>query len=96
MLAAVVYLFAMYLGYLVSAQLLGGILLRKLRRPDTHPIAAFALGLTVLLIAGALPVLGSLLGALASLAGFGALWLLLQNSDWYAARFRRAERSQSP
>lgn len=88
MLAAVIYGFALYLGYLVSAQLLGELLLRKLRRPG-HPLASLALGLAALLLVGLLPVLGSIAGTATTLAGFGALWLLLRDSAWFAARFRR-------
>jgi hypothetical protein len=87
-LAAVLCGLGMYLGYLLSAYLLGQLLLQKMRRP-VRPVAALALGLLLLLIVSMLPVLGAIAGVVATLTGFGGLCLWLVDSRWFRARFRR-------
>ncbi|MFO0572905.1 MAG: polymer-forming cytoskeletal protein [Polyangia bacterium] len=87
-LAAVLCGLGLYVGYLLSAYLLGQLLLQKLHR-RVRPVAALALGLLLLLIVSMLPVLGAIAGAVATLAGFGSLLLMGVDSAWFRARFRR-------
>lgn len=94
-LAAVLCGLGLYLGYLLSAYLLGQLLLQRLHRP-VRPVAALALGLLLLLILSMLPVLGSIAGAVATLAGFGSLLLLLVDSAWFRTRFRREPAPAAP
>ena len=83
------YLFALYFGYLSSAHLLGDLMLRKVCR-SAFPMAAFALGILTLWLVSLIPGLGALVGMLATLAGFGSLWLLFTNCSWFSTRFRRS------
>jgi len=87
MLVAALFCAGMYLGYLSSAHFLGELLLKRMQQ-EGSPFAAFALGILVLWLASLLPAVGSLIGALATLAGLGSLGLLLTSSRWFAARFR--------
>ena len=64
-------------------------MLRKVCRLAS-PMAAFALGILTLWLVSLIPGLGALVGMLATLAGFGSLWLLFTNCSWFSTRFRRS------
>ncbi len=89
LLTAAFYGFGLYFGYLAFSHLLGTLLLERLRQP-AHPFIAFATGVVIMLIVSLLPVIGPLASVLATLTGFGGLWLMVQESTWYSRHFRRA------
>lgn len=68
----------LYLGKIVVALVIGGLLLRR-RGPQSFGVVtvAMALGLLVVYVAAAVPVVGDSLALLAAITGSGALWLAL-------------------
>ena len=75
LLAAAGLFFGLYAGYLLSAALLGELLLKVAQRPAS-PFATFALGLLTLGLVDLVPLLGPIATVAATLAGFGGLLLL--------------------
>lgn len=66
---------AVVAGVLLSGVTVGHLLLGRLGRPSAHPIWALLLGLALLLLVGAVPVLGGLVMLVATVFGLGALAL---------------------
>jgi cytoskeletal protein CcmA (bactofilin family) len=74
---AVLYLLALALGYTVAGQMVGDLVLRRLRRVETHPLLSLLTGLVILLGLGAIPWFGGLVGLVASTWGLGVVVLSL-------------------
>jgi hypothetical protein len=75
-----------FVGYLVAGNVVGDRLLRAMRREGTRhrPYLAVSMGLVVLMLLGAVPVLGALVGLVSAGLGGGAIALTL----WRAFRAR--------
>jgi cytoskeletal protein CcmA (bactofilin family) len=74
------YILACIVGFVISGLLAGQWILEQLRRSSIHPIWALLLGLVVLTIVTAVPIVGGVIGFLAVVFGLGALTLALARS----------------
>jgi cytoskeletal protein CcmA (bactofilin family) len=72
-----IYVLALTVGYAIVAQMVGSFALDKLGRPNAHPMSALLLGLPVLMVISAIPVIGWAVGFVAVIYGLGVVAMAL-------------------
>ncbi len=69
-----------YFGGLIGKMILGGWVLRPVRKRDTHPLLALVTGVALMLAASFVPILGDLFWFVVTMIGMGAVLLHVRGS----------------